>query len=785
MTSATDERAALELFESLLDVPEADRERWLAARSPSPEVLSRLEALRAAIFQSEIATGGALSALDEEPPPERLGAYAIVGLIGRGGMGSVYLGQRATGDFAHAVAIKIIKPGLLSDALIERFQHERQILARLTHPNIARLYDGGATAAGSPYIVMEYVDGRPLDQWVGDTAPEAAVRFRIFLDICGAVAFANRNLIVHRDVTPGNVLITPEGVAKLIDFGISRNVDHQATPSDNAAPSHTPGFAAPERLAGVEVSTATDVFSLGRLLEAMVRPGPADRELRAIIDKATAPRPDDRYATADALHDDVVALRSGRPVKAMPSSGTYLLRKFIGRHPFATAGAAGTVLLLSAGLAVTLTAYAVAEQARRAEAARFDEVRSLASFMLFDLNASMDRIAGTTAARAAVARRAQHYLAALARSPEASPDLKLEAAKGFVALARTQGVPAQPNLGDTPQAKTNLETAIAMLRDPQLTASPNARPVLIEALTSLALVQAHADGDTPAAGQSLAKAEQILALAPKFPESAWREARRSFRRAQLEIATLENDPDRLDRLALALEGDQTGWPPSERRSQAAMLDQAYADYYRASAGYLRDDFNGGLVAARRADRRFKQLDTGSRGDPVVLYARAWNAYLGYGLASGLPDGEAEMDRFRSDAQATLDRLLAIESDDAALKSFAGNMRQIHAQAMSLKGRHAEALAIQAEALDFYESGLGPERSSGRLSRLAIAYHVMGNIADEAGQQGRACVHHRQAKTLIDELAARRELIGYLADLSPDVAASVANCGASATRRPPP
>jgi serine/threonine-protein kinase len=255
MTDVRLEREALKLFERMLDIEEAERDAWIEAQTENrPELASRLRAIRRAADNAMLQTGAATDALEDEEIPERIGAYRIVARIGRGGMGSVYRGERATGDFVHETAIKIIKPGLLSANLVERFERERQTLARLRHPNIAQLYDGGATENGSPYIVMEYVDGLPLLQWIDEHRASPAERRRLFRDICAAVGVAHQNLIVHRDLTPSNVLVTHDGTVKLIDFGIARPADALAGagPATTTGRSSldslslTPGYAAPE-----------------------------------------------------------------------------------------------------------------------------------------------------------------------------------------------------------------------------------------------------------------------------------------------------------------------------------------------------------------------------------------------------------------------------------------------------------------------------------------------------------------------------------------------------------
>jgi serine/threonine protein kinase len=207
---------------------------WRPAPLGRPELLTRLRTFIAAEQEVTMRTGGAVASMGSEAPaPKRLAGYNIIERIGSGGMGSVYLARRDRGDFDHLAAVKIIRPGLLSERLVDRFRRERQILAQLRHPNIAQLFDGGSTEDGSPYIIMEYVEGRPLLAWAEETAATRDQRIDMLLQACAAVSFAHANLIVHRDITPSNVMVTNGGVAKLIDFGIARPKGADDAPAQN------------------------------------------------------------------------------------------------------------------------------------------------------------------------------------------------------------------------------------------------------------------------------------------------------------------------------------------------------------------------------------------------------------------------------------------------------------------------------------------------------------------------------------------------------------------------
>lgn len=196
----------------------------------------------------------------------RIGAYNIVQEIGRGGMGEVYRAGRADGHYEKEVAIKLVRGGYDSAAVLERFRHERQILASLDHPNIARLLDGGTTEDGIPYLVMELIEGIPIDQYCDAQRLAVSERLRLFLQVCSAVQYAHQRLVIHRDIKPGNILVTRDGVPKLLDFGIAKLLDPTSTSETTMANPMTPEYASPEQIRGEPITTATDVYSLGVVL---------------------------------------------------------------------------------------------------------------------------------------------------------------------------------------------------------------------------------------------------------------------------------------------------------------------------------------------------------------------------------------------------------------------------------------------------------------------------------------------------------------------------------------
>lgn len=786
MTDPGLERDAIALFERLLDLPDDQQQKALDdATADRPDLKERVEAMRRSDRSFSLRTGAAADTLDEEPPPGRIGAYRITGRIGGGGMGTVYRGERMTGDFTHVVAIKLIKAGLLSERLVERFRRERQTLAQLSHPNIAQLYDGGETETGSPYIVMEFVEGQPLLAWADDRALDRAARLKLFQDVCSAVAFAHRSLVVHRDLTPTNVLVTADGIVKLIDFGIAKPADGDVLiPSQDsssiAALSLTPGFAAPERMISSNVTTAADIYSLGKLLERLVPPGHGDRELRAIIVRAAAARPEDRYPTAEALGRDLDRLSSGQAVEAVDGGRGYVIRKFIARNALAVGATAAGLLLLIGALGVSLYATSQAEAARKAEAARFADVRSLANYMLFDLNEQLKRVIGNAEARADLAARAQSYLSQLAETAGSDAALKLEAARGFIALARIQGVPNQPNLNQRDQARANLNSALELLRDPTL--SPGeAAPALAEALASMALIQVNLDADPDGADRSVAEGETTLAKIPAAARtSAWYAARSELRRSKLELSVIGSRPDQILENANLLEQEIAEWPSDLQTPHATGLERATATYYRGLHGYFTDALEDGVAQFLKAETQLVALDRAEPNDPLVLFLMAYNAYVAYGTAEGLVDKQELAARFLSTARQSVDRLLLIEPADGLLQAFAASVRGAEAQLLSSKGKHDEAIALQQEVVAQYEATSNdPTRRATAMNRLTTAQITLGNIAVSAQRRVLACDSYTRALTRLGELKAAKELLGFVADYEEGLTSNVKLCQAGA------
>jgi eukaryotic-like serine/threonine-protein kinase len=366
-----------ELFDTVVELPPDAREAALRARCNDEllirEVLglckagdrahtARLHAGRDAMLVSM--TAPALTT------GETLGPWRIVGEIGRGGMGLVYRVERSDGHYAQTAALKFIA-GAPGTERLAHFARERQLLARLNHPNVARLLDGGANADQRPYLVMEYVDGMHIDRWCSEHHLGVQDIVRLFLQVCEAVAFAHRQLIVHCDLKPSNLLVEQTGRVVLLDFGVARligGLDDADAMSRSSG--YTPGYASPEQRAGAAVSTASDVYSLGVVLSELLNDAAnsVPAELAAIVAKARAEDAAQRYGSAESFAADLARYLAREPVAAVDGGRWYRMRCFLRRHAVPVALAAALVLSLVAGLAATLLSLWDADRARlRAE----------------------------------------------------------------------------------------------------------------------------------------------------------------------------------------------------------------------------------------------------------------------------------------------------------------------------------------------------------------------------------------------------------------------------------
>lgn len=473
------------LFELALAAPPAERAAVLAAACDDPALRREVESLLA----SDAQAAGFLEPTQPGVPraPERVGRYRVLRKLGEGETSSVYLAVRDDDHYHQQVAIKLIRPGMDSRQILQRFHQERQILASLSHPHIARLLDGGSTSAGQPYFVMEYVDGEPLDVHCETAGLSLARRLALFCLVCEAVHAAHRSLVVHRDLKPGNILVDADGAPRLLDFGIAKLLDPDRVgvhvePTATVARLMTPNYASPEQVRGRPISTASDVYSLGVILYKLVtgrRPyelgSQALHDIERVICESTPPppsallrgkrrvprdldnialmamrkQPERRYASAQELADDVRRCLARRPVLARRDTLGYRASSFARRNPGAVAAAAVVLLsILGGGVATTWQWRQAIAERTRAETQRTTAEQTLGFVVeLFKVTDS------PVAVHEITARELLERGAARLRDPARPPAT-------VAALTHTLGV-VYRNLGDYPRAARLLEEAVA------------------------------------------------------------------------------------------------------------------------------------------------------------------------------------------------------------------------------------------------------------------------------------------------------------------------------------
>jgi serine/threonine protein kinase len=383
-------------------------------------------------------------------------------------MGVVYEAVRDDKEFEKRVAIKLVQRNIASPKARDRLRAERQILANLDHPFIARLFDGGTTPEGMPYLVMELVEGRPLNQFARDLSRNA--RLKLYLQICSAVAYAHRHLVVHRDLKPGNILVTPDGTPKLLDFGIAQllysnvSLDSNLSPGSGAPSSAfglTPAYASPEQQQGLPVSVLSDVYSLGVLIrELIVETAPSGRgsspvefDLAAIVAKAVRENPAERYESVSQLAQDVARFMEGRTVLARPQRIEYRVRKFLGRRKTAVVLATGLLALAA------VSAIALSRSARSARRSREVAVHQ-ANTGEFQPGGSLAHAAALTTVRKSVDERSVDSLERLLEETPGDENTQRELGTAYHRLALVQGTVFSANEGNRGNARATMEKAL-------------------------------------------------------------------------------------------------------------------------------------------------------------------------------------------------------------------------------------------------------------------------------------------------------------------------------------
>lgn len=711
-----------------------------------------------------------MSASGAPRDPVRIGPYRVLKRIARGGMGVVYLAQREGPLPVRPVALKVLRAGAAVEDVLVRFSRERAVLAALDHPNIARLLDAGESDTGEPWFAMEFVEGLPVDDFCDAHRLGVSQRVELFRHICDAVHQAHRNLVIHRDLKPRNILVTADGTPKLLDFGIAKLLNPVLAPGADAPTAAgmqlmTPEYAAPEQVRGDPISTACDVYSLGVVLYELLtgrRPyrfvTRDPREIERVVCEQEAPRPSDavvapvadpqmlagslrgdgsispedlavrrqstvarlrrrlrgdldtivamalrkepqrRYASAEALGQDLRRHLASEPVMARPDGVAYRLSRFVKRHRGLAAAVVAIMVVLAGGVAAT------AWQARRAarerdqaiaaqEAAerRLDQVRELVRAMLFEWHDSIARLRGATEVRQTLVERAVVQLDRLREESRGDPALLLELAGGHRRLAEIQGGSRGGNLGDTGAALASLERAAEILDEAR---RAGADPTTVDShLAANHLLRA--DNERLRGDLAAAEAACRSAVALREPLAAQPGAGDTERRnLAVALATMGD--------LLEARGDRSG----------------AAEHFERSLEIRR-----GILARNTGDAE-------ARRDLTTALLRV--GYLH--LKAGRPDQAVEYYR----QMLTIREEILASSDTATARRDVMRARAVLAQALEASGRTAEAIESAREALAIAELLAREDPRNERARRdLIVARFETGGLLARAGERGEA------------------------------------------------
>ncbi|MEO0560361.1 MAG: serine/threonine-protein kinase, partial [Bacteroidota bacterium] len=646
----------------------------------------------------------------------RIGPWAVGERIGKGGMGAVYRAERADGAYERTVALKLLRPGPDAIGLAERLRAERQILAGLEHPNIARLYDGGLTPDGLPYLALEYVDGLPLTTYATTHQLDVRARIELTLQVCDAVSHAHRHLVVHRDLKPSNVLVTPEGSARLLDFGIATLLDTDDLKTRTGVRALTPAYAAPEQVLGASVTTATDVYALGVLLyellagkrpydlseatasevERMVceqippRPSAVaapDRartltgDLDTIVLKALAKEPERRYDGAAELATDLRRHLEGLPVAARPATVGYRLRSYVRRHRVGVAAASLVVLALVGGLGASLWQA----QEARTERQKAERVNDFLQEMLASANPFGGRTLSMDEVMAAATRRAGDELAD-------EPELQ-------AAVHHTLGT-TYHSLGQIPAADSLLELALSTRR----TLHGDRHPETAATLHALGVLAR--DQTDYVRSDSLLQ----LALAVRRQHPGDSDLELGATLLQLGItAQRANDAEMAEtylKEAIALRGASSD-------TDAGEAVEALGHLYHREGRYVESDSVLG-IADQQVTQHLGSLHP-RRGS--ILVNRAWNRYY---------LGDLEAVRPLLDSSLAI-REAALGPDHPNVATTLNDLGWLHAD----QGRPDLAEANYRRALAITRSAFGDEHSNvpTMINNIAVLYRDRGDYED--------------------------------------------------------
>lgn len=758
-----DERARriLDAFDAALDQPPAAREAWLHAHhGDDPAFVAAVAALLARDAAPTCFPGVGVAAALVAPP--RVGVWRLVERIGAGAMGEVWAAERDDGLFEQRVAVKLMLPWLMNAQATAFFDSERRLLARMRHPDIARLFDGGVSEGGIPWFAMDLVAGVPIDAWAAalpPARPRAGLRARVAvaIRIGEAVQHAHEQLIVHADLKPQNILVDAAGVPHLVDFGIA----HLLSAEDGSRPGgypRTPAYASPERLAGAPPSVRDDVYAIGTILHGLLTGRweptalrPSDvvdarharllrGDLDAIVARARATDAAARYPTVAALVADLRAWCATRSVAARGGGWRYAARRFVQRYRWQSAAAALALLATVAGVATVTTLYLRAER-------RFAEVRALARFMLVDMHDGLEPLAGASGLRARTAAVGRTYLERLSHDASADVDLRRELAVGYGRVGHTMAVTATNGTAGMEAGDRSLARAQALLE--QLVAEAPARDdlkvELARILTWRSSVQAYARSDLPGAHRLLDRAialdDAVLARRPGDVDAAY--GRWLAVLGRLDAWSADARWAEIARTAQDQRRRAATLPTPARFAALRPLMEAAVDNVWGDALDYTDRPRAALAHYLRAWRTLARALGRASADVRVRTRMIGYAYQLSSTYRELDDRAAALDwatRGVRDARV----LTRFEASPTVL-GMANLVTLQHATLLVEAGRAREAVAEAKASVEQRRlNALAEPTSDDARSSYLFALSPLVEILDLAGQGGKACETARTA-----------------------------------------
>ena len=816
------------IFEAVADLDKTSRAAALDARCGNRQDLrAEIELLLEADARAEGFIDPTVTFTDEtepNPPPgvgSTIGPFQLVANIGAGGMGTIYLAERADGGFAQRVAVKIIATPVSHAGAARRFRAERQILASLRHPHIVSLMDGGVTPDGHAYLVMEYVDGVPIATYCAERALSLADRLQLFRNVCAAVHYAHRHGVVHRDLKPANILVAPDGAPKVLDFGVAKMLD-ESLPGGGTATSIgigplTPNYASPEQLRGVTLTTSSDVYALGVLLyeltagvrpyetdgksldemlrividvehprpssrtDGLDRPLPYDRrralkgDLDAIVQRAMAKQPEDRYGSADELSEDVGRFIAGAPVVAREPSFGYVMRKLAGRHKAAFVSSGVALVLIVGALIVALWQAQVATAERRRAEQRFGEVRQLANALIFEIHDAVSPLAGSTPVRRTIVEKALGYLERLAGEAQGDSGLQIELARAYIRIGRVQGSPGMANLGDREGAIQSFRKAQALIEPLAQSPDPTLESVeqYVEATRRLSGALApsaeHRDEAEREARKALAMADAYHRQRPADVKARNLVASSSFSVAGVAPSSAQIfEWQRTGALYNALLADDPDNPENQRN--AALVDKYLGAQYQ---------HRGDRIQALHHYQRALALDEKRLAHAPSVRATQLDVAISLTNVAGIlwaqrsPGAVALFERSLSLRRALADS----DPQDVYARSRVAFTHEQLARLFLQQRMLPRALEHSRRAVDLNES-LDGDRSM--TFDLGQALLTLGAIQKEVGNRAEACAAYGRSFAYFKEVPPERLAARGVHSIQ-DIATRAARCGIKAAQ----